>query len=52
MKKIYEIKNLRCGVWDEVVEQKGTLPLLKVVLEAKTQQKNMFFFFNDQYFPF
>ena len=38
-------KNQRCGVWDEVVEQKGTLPPSKGSIGSKTQQKKMFVFF-------
>ena len=38
-----EKTNLQCGVWDEVVEQKGTCPLLSVELEALNQPKNILF---------
>jgi len=35
-------KNLRCEVWDEVVEQKGALPPSKSSIGSKkSAQKNM-----------
>jgi hypothetical protein len=32
-------KNMRCGVWDEVVEQKGTLPPSKSSIGSKESAK-------------
>ena len=50
-KMFFYEKNMRCGVWDEVVEQKGTLPPSKSSIGSKESAKKnenicVFLFFN------
>ena len=40
-KMFFYEKNMRCGVWDEVVEQKGTLPPSKSSIGSKESAKKM-----------
>ena len=43
---------LRCGVWDEVVEQKGTLPPSKGSIGSKNSAKKNVCFFLTNIFHF